>query len=197
MLAHKRSAKTDSVKQPRCSITKEISKPVVSAVITIASMRPWEMVSYAEIAESSGVSVDDITSVFPKKIDIVSCIVKQLDDDILEKASFDPELDFKEQLFELLMERFDVMNNSRDAHISFIKSFGWVNHHIPEEINLYYSTLWSYWVFCKKSGGAKENLDQFDLEFVIYAVRYLNVLRIWSLDRSQDMGKTMAALSKL
>lgn len=191
---------------PSSANTERIAAEVVKSALAAAAVRPWELVSYAEIAEISGLKVADIMAVFPQKIEILHRIVADLDQSILQSASADPALNFKEQLFELLMARFDEMETHRAAHISFLKSFGWIKSQIPAELNLYYSSLWRYWDLCKNwtdeagacvDGTANEKSAAFDKNFVIYAARYLNVLRIWSLDRSADLGKTMAALNKL
>ncbi len=231
---------------PSSANTERIAAEVVKSALAAAAVRPWELVSYAEIAENSGLKAADIMAVFPQKIEILHRIVADLDQSVLQPASIDPALNFKEQLFELLMMRFDEMEAHRAAHISFLKSFGWIKSQIPAELNLYYSSLWRYWVFCQnvteadpetapvkdsskpihdvaaaqdfcgfsrtapehtyeyvrsgsaempqKANAAVESMNRF---FVIYAARYLNVLRIWSLDRSADLGKTMAALNKL
>lgn len=186
--------------------TERIAAEVVKSTLILAAQRPWELVSYAEIADISGLKAADIMAVFPQKIEILRRIVADLDQAILQSASADPALSFKEQLFELLMARFDEMAAHRAAHISFLKSFGWVKSQIPAELNLYYSSLWRYWDVCKNlsdDAGASagdiggEESAPFDKNFVIYAARYLNVLRVWSLDLSPDLGKTMAALNKL
>ena len=66
--------------QPQKNSTK-ICTSILSASLEVASVRPWEFVSLIEIADSAGLQVNDITSVYATKSDILEAIIDDLDND--------------------------------------------------------------------------------------------------------------------
>lgn len=171
----------------------QIRESILSATLEVASLHPWEFVSMGEIADSAGIGVKDVTSIFPTKSDILKAIIDDLDDQVeLAFENPDADLPVRDRIFDVLMERFDIANAHRDAHISFFKSFGWTRDASCADIRLMKNSM----ARMAKCAG----LDTDGLSGVVMvtglSMAYLWVIFTWMHDASPDLGKTMAELDK-
>lgn len=165
---------------------------IMAAALDVASHAAWEFVSMLEIAEAAGLSVDEIEEIFPTKKDIVRHIVSEMDQKVLKGYKLDPQSSKRDTLFDILMERFDAMNEHQTAHASFIKSFGWNTCEKISDLNFYFSSLENYMeVAAIETRGLKGLANVLAL-----GAGYGWVLFVWMGDQSPDRMKTMATLDK-
>lgn len=171
----------------------KIRNIILSAALEVAGERPWEFVSYLEIAAVSGLKVADIKAHFPKKTDIVAAIINDLDDEV-ESAfpEVDEDIPLRDRLFDVLMERIDLANQNRAAHISFFKSFGWTKEATCNDIGLLKSSM----TRMARCAGLEVDGLMGGLTLAGLSLGYLWVLLTWVNDASPDLGKTMAELDK-
>lgn len=171
----------------------QIRESILSATLEVASLRPWEFVSMMEIADSAGISVKDVTSIFPTKSDILKAIIDDLDDQVeLSFENLDADLPVRDRVFDVLMERFDIANVHRDAHISFFKSFGWTRDASCADIKLMKHSMTR---MAKCAGLDTDGLSG-AMMVTGLSMAYLWVILTWMHDASPDLGKTMAELDK-
>ena len=98
----------------------------------------------------------------------------------------------KDRLFDILMERFDILNEDRQAIISILNAVTLDPH------QMVISMPW----LCKAMGIVLELADipshgwQGGLRITGLTIVYIKTLRVWIGDDSSDMAMTMAALDK-
>lgn len=171
----------------------KIRNRVLSAALDVAASYPWEFVAMSQIADSAGVTVGDVTSHFPSKTDIVAAIINELDVEVEEAFSvIDEDAPMRDRLFDVLMERIELANQNRAAHISFFKSFGWTKDATCADITLLKSSMTR---MAKCAGMETEGLFA-GIHLTGLSLAYLWVLLTWVNDASPDLGKTMAELDK-
>ena len=171
----------------------KIRENIIAAALAVAAEEPWEFASPLSIAEKAGISLTELQSVFPSKQAIVTTIIDRLDSEV--EAAFptiDQSVSVRDRLFDVLMERIDLANQHRAAHISFFKSFGWARDGICGDITL-----------MKKSMTRMADCAGMDTGGLFGPLRvtgltlgYLWVLLTWMRDASPDLGRTMAELDK-
>ena len=171
----------------------KIRASILSAALEVASMRPWEFVSLIEIADSAGLQVNDITSIYATKSDILEAIIDDLDNEVaLSFPDYDEDVPQRDRIFDVLMERFDIANPHRDAHISFFKSFGWTKNESCADIRLMKKSM-NRMAEC---AGLDTNGLYGSMTVTGLLMAYLWVALTWMNDTSPDLGKTMAELDK-
>jgi AcrR family transcriptional regulator len=171
----------------------KIRKAILSAALDVASLHPWEFVSMSEIADSAGLKPHHVTSVFPTKSDILCALIDDLDLEV-EKSftNYDETIPARDRIFDVLMERFDLANAHRNAHISFFKSFGWTCHEARYDLGLMKNSMSR---MAKCAGLDTKGLAG-TMTIAGLAMAYLWVVLTWMHDTSPDLGKTMAELDK-
>ncbi|MDY0028872.1 MAG: hypothetical protein RBR86_02905 [Pseudobdellovibrionaceae bacterium] len=166
---------------------------ILDAVLRVAARDAWQSVSYWQIAEDAEVSISEVEAFFPSKQDMVAVIVSDLDERVLSNYQVDLSSSKRDVLFDVLMERFDAMADHRDAHISFLKSYGWTYASKREDLKTYFCSLSKY---LSLSGIETRGLFG-PMAVAAVGLGYLYVLFIWAQDSSPDLAKTMAALDKM
>lgn len=173
--------------------TTKIRTSILSAALDVAATHAWEFVAMKQIADSAGLDIDDVTARFPTKADITAAIIDDLDTQVEEVfPDIDEDAPMRDRLFDVLMERIELANRNRAAHISFFKSFGWTKNATCQDITLLKSSMSR---MAKCAGLETDGLfGGFYLAGL--SVAYLWVLLTWINDTSPDLGKTMAELDR-
>jgi len=176
----------------RCKNDEDIRKDILDAALIVAARGAWELASPLEIADLCDLSVAEIRQVFPTKQDIMHAIVVEMDEAVLAGHRVDDGVSRRDRLFDVLMDRFDAMNDARDAHKSFIKSYGWNTCDKKNDLKLYFSSLEKYArVSGVETGGLFGPVHVLALSTV-----YAWVLSVWMRDESADLSRTMSALDR-
>ena len=171
---------------------KSVKDSVVDAALSLAAEQAWQDVSFDDIIESAKVDLADAREYFDDKEDILSAYGRRVDRKVFDNISLSDELSEREKLFDLLMERFDVLNEDRAAIISILESF----KSDPKQMVVSLPHL---------ARSMTRTLERSDIETdgLFGAARvtgligiYLYAVRTWKEDDSADMAKTMAALDK-
>lgn len=167
---------------------------IIESALKLSSEEPWECLSLQDIAEHANIEIDDALEYFDDRSDILSAYGRQLDRQMKQAISFDAndELSIREKLFDILMERFDLINQNRDAVLSILNSF----KSDPKQMILSAPHL-------GKSMARALDIADVDTSGLSGAAHvtgligvYLYALKAWKDDESTDLSKTMAALDK-
>ncbi len=174
-------------------VQKPLKERAVAAALDLSSRMGWDMITMADIADKAHCTLAELSEVFDDKTDILVCYGRALDKKVLEIYSApDFSAGEKDRLFEILMERFDLLNNDRDAIISVLKSFTLDPKQAVISLpHLGRSMTWMLEAAGIETSGIKGAVRVFGLTVI-----YLNVVRVWMKDDSADLSKTMAALDK-
>ena len=171
-----------------------VKNKVIQASLELASTKFWGDISLNQIIKKADVNEGDFHALFDDKDAILAAYDAQIDRqlaDNLEGQFSDSETE-RDQLFDVLMERFDILNENRAAVISILNSVTLD----PKQAVLSLPHL------CKSMNRTLLVAD-IDLKGLKGALKvtaltglYLKVLRDWVKDDSPDMAATMAALDK-
>ena len=184
-------AKT-TIKKPKAP-EKNLKERVVAAALDMASRMAWDMVTMTDIADKAHVGLAELSEVFDDKTDILVAYGRMVDKKVLEAcADPDPSTDEKDRLFEILMERFDVLNNDREAVVSILKSFV----HDPKQAMIGLPHLGRSMAWMLEAAGIEASGIKGAVRVLGLTGIYLNVVRAWMNDESEDLSKTMSSLDK-
>ncbi len=165
----------------------------MDAALDLSSRMDWDMVTLTDIADKAHIGLAELHDVFEDKSDILAAYGRRIDRRVLESCGgFDPSTPTKDRLFEILMERFDVLNENRAAVVSVLKSF------LPDPkqavISLPHlgrSMAWMLEAAGIETVGVKGALRVLGLSAV-----YLAALKVWRKDETSDLSQTMAMIDR-
>jgi ubiquinone biosynthesis protein COQ9 len=189
-------AKAKTTKKPSKKPGQKTKMPskgrALRAALDLAAVRDWAGITMADIAEACECSPADLQKVFKDRNEIIIAYGDQLDHKVAENVFVDEESPERDRLFDVIMERFDILNDDRAAVLSIAKSFC----RDPKSAftgmpHLGQSMLSMLQVAKIDASGPRGIVTSFGLTGV-----YLYALKVWRDDESPDMGKTMVALDK-
>ncbi len=185
-------AAKNTAKKPKTPL-KPGRESVVQAALSLAAKMDWGLITMSDIAIEAGASLADLSEIFDDKTDILVAYGRALDKKVLESCGEgDPGASPRDRLFDILMERFDILSADRAAILSILKSFAPDPKQAVISLpHLGRSMAWMLEAAGVDTGGMRGAVRVAGLTIV-----YLNVLRHWMKDESEDLSKTMAALDK-
>ncbi len=166
---------------------------VIDGALALAAREGWSRVSLADIAEEAGLSLDELRALFPSRNAILAGYAARIDRTVLSDR--DPEMAGRpapERLFDVLMRRFDALNEHKEAVRAILRSGA------PDPAALVCGRLALHrsmgWMLEAAGLGSAGLRGRFRAEAL--AALYLSVLPVWLRDDSPDMASTMAALDR-
>lgn len=179
-----------AVKNSKGKVTRE---KIVDAALQLASTHPWHEISLNDIANDLKASLADIFEVIEDKDDILIAYGRQIDRKVLENLpEFGKDDSQKDILFDILMERFDLLSEDRNALLSILNSF----KSDPKQLLMSGPHLCKSMTWMAEAAGVETNGWRGAALVTGLTGVYLNTSRVWMKDESPDMGKTMATLDK-
>jgi AcrR family transcriptional regulator len=164
-----------------------------AALLRMVAAGGWRDLSYADIAKDAGLSLAAAYQAYPSKAAILTGIGRDIDARLFASLEEDP-LDgsAKDRLFDLLMRRFDALNEHRAAYAAL----AWELPRTPLEAGcLLFQLRRSLANMLEAAGLSASGLrGAFRIEGL--GALYAAALRVWLKDESADLSKTMAELDK-
>ncbi len=162
---------------------------IIDATMKLAAERPWSEVTLREIAQSANLTMADIKKEVSSKAHIFGLFTSAVDKEVLAKAGeIDPVQSPRDNLFETVMNRFDVMQPYKAGIKSILKT--------PSPDPRLAQRLLSSQSWMLEASGISSYGPMGGLKTVGLASVYLQVARIWLDDEDPGMAKTMAALDR-
>jgi hypothetical protein len=187
-MAKKKSVKT--ARKP--AAPPETPQDPVEAAFALAATLGWEAVDFPAIAAATGHNPADLAERFGDMHGILAAFGRRLDRKAVESAVSGLDMSPRDRLFDLLMERFDGLNEQRDGIKAFIAAArrdpACLLAGLPHLARSMARMLEAAGVDAGGVGGA--------LRVAGLTGLYLKTLRIWAGDDSPDLGRTMAALDR-
>ena len=170
---------------------KDIQENVIEVALRLSAKVGWSNLSIADIAYEMDMSRSEMNLYFYDKDDILYALGKFIDRKVME-AELDVDAPVRDKIFEILMERFDVINEYRDGIKSIISSFKCS----PKSLIFSFPHIGKSMAMMLEACG--ENVDgvQGAIKVAGLSGIYLNCIRVWLDDETSDMSKTMACLDK-
>jgi len=171
-----------------------IKDKMVSAMLKLASERSWDFVDFEDIAEEAGIDIHDAREYFDGRSDILAAYGRMLDRRMVEQCEFadDAEISCREKTFDLIMERFDIVNENREGILSILHGF----KGDPKEAVFSFPHLGKSMCRTLTAAGIETNGIFGAVKVAGLTGIYLFTLKTWKEDDSPDMAKTMATLDK-
>ena len=171
----------------------KIRNSSIAAALDLAAESPWEWITLAQIAEKAGFGKEKVAEIFPDKTSIVEAIIDHIDTQI-ETIFSEQDIDLspRDKLFDVLMERFEILNRNRTAHLSILNSFGWTAQSVCPDLKILKSSMIR---MANCAGIETKGLVGF-INITGLKIIYIWVTLIWCQDNSSDLGRTMAELDK-
>ncbi len=170
-----------------------IKEQAVHAALKLAAEQGWEYVSLRDIAGALGIGLGELRPYVEDKTDILVALGRVIDRKVLEAVGEgDKESSPRDRLFDVLMERFEALNDYRDGLCAVLDSFMCDPKQAVISLpHLARSMSWMLEAAGIGTEGVKGALKVAGLTAI-----YLKVLKDWKEDESPDLSKTMAALDK-
>jgi len=172
---------------------KNIKEQAVLAALALAADRGWDDITLDEIAKKAKITPAAFAEHFKTKFDVLVALGRMIDAQTLAAIGTpDPALSPRDRLFDILMERFDVLNEQREGINAILKSLC----RTPKQGII--SLPWLGYSMSQMLQAAKIDTEGFSGAAKVIGLTgvYLKTLKTWQKDDSPDMGRTMAALDK-
>ncbi|MFP4314016.1 MAG: TetR/AcrR family transcriptional regulator [Alphaproteobacteria bacterium] len=166
---------------------------IVLAALDLAALQGWETVTLYNIAEEAGMDMAALHNHVEDKFDILSALGRMIDRKTLENQSkADPEISVRDALFDIFMDRFEVLNEHRAGIVAILNTFKFdPKQMVISAPHLCRSMSWMLEAAQVNTSGIKGGI-----KIAAITGLYLKVLRVWMSDETADMSQTMAALDK-
>lgn len=186
-------AKANSPKKKVSAPQKPLKERAVRAALDLAAARGWGDVAMQDIARQCKCSLGDLQDVFEDRSDILASYERMVDKKVLENVSA-PDLNSpeKDRLFDVLMERLDVLNEDREGVVAIIRAV----RRDPKQVLIGCPYMGKSMVWMLEAAGINTTGPKGSLTALGLLGVYLYALNTWIDDDSEDMAKTMAALDK-
>jgi AcrR family transcriptional regulator len=173
--------------------TPDLREKAVKSALTLAARDGWDNVSLNDIARHAKISLSDLHDHFEDRTDILVAYGRITDRKVLESVGeVDESSSHRDRLFEILMERFDVLNDDRDALLSILDSFKFD----PKQLVIGLPHLGRSMSWMLEAAGIETTGIRGAANLLAITTVYVATVKTWMEDESEDMSKTMAALDK-
>lgn len=162
---------------------------VHAAALALAAEHGWMDISMAEIYAKAGVPMS--AQVDKRVWPLVSDILASLDARVLDEVQDRLGGSWRDDLFELLMTRFDVMQEHRDAYSDIMPAALARSCHAGPVLTRRLTQAMHDLI--ERANVPVDGLRRHAAVVALSGI-YLSLLEVWRQDDSADMAKTMAAV---
>jgi AcrR family transcriptional regulator len=166
---------------------------IIDAALTLIAAQGWRDVSLAAVAREAGLPVLRVHRAFPSRAAILCGLLRRVDEAALAEP-LDAEAGEKprDQVFDLLMRRFDALKPYRDAMTVLRRD-------LPADpctaLMLGGALLHSMRLMLEGAGIVTHGLSGM-IAVKLTAASYLSAAHTWGRDESPDLAPTMAVLDR-
>ncbi len=162
---------------------------IIAAALNLAKTQPWRDITLSAIAEDAGMPLAELAEGFSSKTGILLAFMRAVDKAVLKAAPKPADnLETRDRIFEVLMNRFDLLQPYKDA----LKRILWSTPMEPRLTRKFLST--QHWML--EAAGVTTEGPLGLLKVGGLAGVYARVFKIWLEDDDPGLGRTMAALDK-
>ncbi len=166
---------------------------LVRVAMSLAEQQGWDVIGMSDIAEEAGMPLVDFQEIFEDKTDILMALGKIIDARVLRNiGEVDEDLSEQDRLFDILMERFDVLSEYHGGVSSVLKSFCFD----PAQVVISMPHLARSMALMLEASGVETTGVSGAVRVAGLTGVYIKTLKVWLDDDSEDMAKVMAALDK-
>lgn len=167
----------------------KVIKKGIRAALSLAATEKWSRLSLNDIAAEAGLSLKDFHGLADKE-DLTAGVEAQFDA-AMSEGSFDADETARTRLFDVIMMRFEAMEEVRDGALSYLRwrdrSLDGLTMRIKARAE---TAKWA--LACAGLDGASRIPRGVQLTALAWAIAQAE--RAWRQDVSEDLSQTMAAL---
>ena len=165
---------------------------IIEVSLRLAAEQGWGKTTLTDIARASDIDLAALHDLFEDKADILTAFGRMIDRQVLENTEVEGGAAPRDTLFDLIMDRFEALNDHRDGVVSILKSMKCD----PKEGLICAPSLCRSMSWMLEAAGINTNGLSGMLKISALSALYLKTARIWMRDDSPDLSKTMAELDK-
>ena len=169
----------------------DLAAHIIDAALELSVSRGWRSLTFAAIAEETGLEVAEVRAQFSCKAAILHGLTRRIDKQALKDGA-DEDSSHRDRLFDLLMRRFDALTPVKPA-VAAIARDAWCD---PAAVLVTGPSLWCSMARMLDAAGIKTRSLLGLARIKGLSLIYANAFRVWLGDDSEDMAKTMAALDQ-
>ena len=172
---------------------KSIKEQIVLKALVLAEEQGWENTTLSDIAGALNLSLAELFDHVDDKEDVLVLFGKMIDRKVLDEIKEpDPSLSARDQLFDILMERFEILNEYRPGVLAILRSFKFD----PKQALFSAPHLCRSMTWMAEAAGLETNGIRGAAKVAGLTGVYIKALKTWKEDESPDLAKVMAALDK-
>lgn len=169
----------------------DLESRIVETALALADEEGWNRFSVAAVAARADAPLTAVYAMFPTKAHVLCRIFAHHDRAVLSGGLADDESP-RDRLFEVMMRRFDALQAHRYAVTRIIREAPMD----PLSAVASLPALAQSMAWMLETAGISANGLTGSLRIKGLSLVYINVLRTWLDDDSEDMARTMAALDR-
>jgi AcrR family transcriptional regulator len=166
---------------------------LVDAALALAAQEGWDAVDLPALARRSGVALGLVYGFYDDPLDILAVWMRRVDRRVKEAVGEpDPDTSARERLFDVLMERFEVLNADRAGALAIYSSL----RADPRRVAAGLACLARSMVRMLDAAGVDSRGWRGALAVAGLVALWVRVSSVWVEDESPDLGRTMAVLDR-
>lgn len=171
----------------------DLKTQIVTAALKLSQEQGWNNVLLHDVAREVDLSLAELFDVVDDKTDILMLFGKMIDRRVLEAIrDCDASISSRDRLFDILMERYEILNDYRDGLVAILESFRFD----PKQAVISCPYLCRSMTWMLEAAGEDTSGFRGAMRVAGLTGLYLKTLRVWKDDESADLAKVMAALDK-
>jgi ubiquinone biosynthesis protein COQ9 len=172
----------------------DIKDALIQSMLDVAAAQSWNDIEISDIIDHAQCDNDMARVLFSDKQAVLSAYGAQIDQRLADdlKGSFGETDDDKDRLFDVMMERFEILNENRAGVVSILNA---VTMDPKQGIKNLPQLCQSVTNMVDIAGVGYEGWKNY-IKIPVLTGVYLKSLRTWVNDNSDDMAATMASLDK-
>lgn len=165
---------------------------LIEAALALAAESGWQRTSVAAAALRGGVDLVAAYDTFPDKRALLAGIMARVDRRVLADGAAAAEDSPRDRLFEILMRRFDALQEDRDAMAALLRGLPVDPLAVVSSAPALFRSM--AWIL-EAAGLSSQGIVGFARIKAVTLI-YLAALKVWLDDDSPDMARTMATLDR-
>lgn len=171
----------------------DVPRLALDAALAMAATTGWRDLTMADVAREAEITLVQLHEAYPSKGALLDAFSDRVDEAVLSGTPRDLAAEpAKDRLFDILMRRFEALAPHREAVRAIVRAQSCDPlAAVAGACRLHRSMRWML-----EAAGIDGSSAAGRLRARALAALYLDVMRTWMTDDSEDMGKTMAALDR-
>ena len=168
------------------------TKTIIDAALFLAGKQGWDGVSLGDIAKKAKLPLTTVSASFSDVWAVTEQALRNLEKDTTATVQNHLGDNWRDNLMEILMTRFELAQTERDAYLAVAPA---VMKH-PKLVKRFGKSFYRTMERMLDLADAPVDKKCKPLAVAAMAALFLSLVHVWREDATQDLAKTMAAIDK-